>query len=178
MITINLNLRVKAQEREFLEKILRDLLAQEGLGVVDGGETFYNDQREIVGCSIIVKLHQFNRQNIERAILIIQRLRVPKGSWVEFLDKKINIGTMEGLALYLNGRDLSPAVYRSCNVNVVATETKKAMDGVGTIYSEWVGGKYTAIYYYGNSFEDMRNAILNFVSTYPLCSECKIQKIA
>jgi len=52
------------------------------------------------------------------------------------------------------------------------------IEGHGEICSWWQGPTETALYMYGESFEKMRDAIAEFVASYPLCQNARIVQIA
>ena len=106
-------------------------------------------------------------------------LPAPVGSRLTFddSDEKYEFGTLEGMAVYLNGVDLDPEVYASCDVNEVAETLANSIDGLA-LFSHWHGNKETALYFYAPSFEAMKAATADFISTYPLCQKCRVEKIA
>lgn len=46
------------------------------------------------------------------------------------------------------------------------------------MYSYWEGPIYTALYFYGISFAEMKKKIEPFIATYPLCQKSRIEQIA
>jgi len=106
----------------------------------------------------------------------------PKGSVLQFtekgLERKIPFGRLEGLAIYLNGTELPEQVYKNCDINVVCDRTKELLGNHGSRWSHWQGPTETALYYYGNSFDEMRRLIAGFVAEYPLCAKSRIIQIA
>lgn len=73
------------------------------------------------------------------------------------------MGTLEGLAYYSNGVDLPDEVYKTCDINYVIEQMEQAIEGIGRMYSYWEGAKYTALYFYGNSFAEMKKKIEPFI---------------
>lgn len=70
---------------------------------------------------------------------------------------KIEVGTLEGLAFYVNGTDLPDEIYESCDINHVIEQMESAMNGIGRFYSYWEGNEWTALYFYGGSFVEMKS---------------------
>lgn len=85
---------------------------------------------------------------------------------------------MEGLAVYLNGTDLPSEVYASCDVNDLIKMLEKSLEHMGRFYSYWEGNRETALYFYGISFEEMKQKISGITDKYPLCEKCKIIRIS
>ena len=57
-------------------------------------------------------------------------------------------------------------------------QMEKAIEGIGKLYSYWKGRAYTALYFYGHSFFEMKQKIEAFNATYPLCQKSRIEQIA
>ena len=55
---------------------------------------------------------------------------------------------------------------------------EQAMEGIGRMYSYWEGSTYTALYFYGTSFAEMKEKIEPFIASYPLCQKSRIEQIA
>lgn len=92
--------------------------------------------------------------------------------------RKIHFGHQEGLGLYLNGKDLAPKIYQKYDIRHVFDKCNSLLKGVGMVNSYWQGYSETALYMYGDSYEQMVKRIEPFVSTYPLCNKSKMVKIA
>lgn len=87
-------------------------------------------------------------------------------------------GKAEGLAIYLNGTDLPKEVYEKSDVNVVYDTVEKLLGDRGAIQGYWQGPTETALYLYGDSAQEMREAIAGFLASYPLCQRARIIQIA
>lgn len=174
MLTLDLNAKFQPMHRHELEDALDIILGREGLGSVDGGGTLMAGNGEIECCDIHIDTEI---ENIERIAKILNAIGIPKGSFLRCDDKKIAVGTLEGLAIYLSV-DLDKEVYQNCDVNYVIEETEKAMKGIGSMYSYRELDAFTALYYYGTSYENMRDSISAFLADYPLCKDCKVIQIA
>lgn len=55
---------------------------------------------------------------------------------------------------------------------------ESAIDGIGRFYSYWEGNEWTALYFYGVSFVEMKQKIEPFIASYPLCQKSRIEQIA
>ena len=134
-------------------------------------------------CNIDLTLKDDSDETIDKVKALITMLKVPKGSCPTVFGKQegdirdFELGTLEGMGIYLNGTDLPRQVYESCDINYVIEQINKAVGQKGKLRGWWHGPKETALYYYGESFEDMKNAALPFLSEYPLCEKCRVEKI-
>ena len=93
-------------------------------------------------------------------------------------DLEVAVGRLEGLALYMNGTELHDEVYENCDINYAIDQMEELMGNIGSMYSYWEGPNDTAIYFYGDSFEEMKRCIEPFLNEYPLCQKCRIEHIA
>jgi len=177
-VTLKLNARFLPIHRFDLEDALQNILDQLRLGEVDGGGTYQSPTGEIMACEIVMLLNSDDKKEIIKLAGIIESMGMPNGSKLIFSDGEISVGTLEGLAVYLNGTDLPPEVYKSCNVNHVISSLEEAMESVGRMYSYWEGQTVTGLYFYGPSYEQMLTAAQPFLDKYPLCQDCRVDKIA
>ncbi|MNY60646.1 hypothetical protein D3C86_1972270 [compost metagenome] len=113
-------------------------------------------------------------------IAVLERLGAPKGSKlkIEGEDREVPFGVTEGMAVYLNGTDLAPEVYRDCDSNIVHSELERLLGPEGRVLSYWQGPTETAFYLYGSSYQEMEARIADFLASYPLCQRCRLQQIA
>lgn len=180
-LILNLNSRLQPMHRHDLEDALQEILEKEDLGEVTGGGTLQNPQTgEVVSCDIEINLNEDAQECINRLVKIINGIGIPKGSALLCMapEIKIEVGTLEGLAYYGNGTELSDEVYESCDINHVIQQLESALEGIGGFYSYWEGNEWTALYFYGISFEEMKQRIEPFIMSYPLCQKCRIERIA
>ena len=91
---------------------------------------------------------------------------------------EMSIGTYEGLGLYLNGTDLPVEVYQSSDINQLIEQLDTELEGIAVRLSHWEGNAETALYYYGPSYEKMKEKVLLVTKTHPLCEKCRIEQIA
>lgn len=179
-LLLHLNMPLQPIHRQHLEDELQKLLKKENLGKVMGGGTMMNEQLdEIKSCDIQIDLYDDKDDAIDRLVSIINETGISKGSELicEDNDQRIEVGTLEGLAYYNNATELPQEVYESCDINHLIEEMLSAMKGVGGLYSFWESDKWTILYFYGNSFEEMKQKIEPIITTYPLCRKSKIERL-
>lgn len=146
-----------------------------------GGGTYQNPQHgEIMSCAIEIHLDDDSRDNITCLAEHVNQLGIPKGSALLCMDPefKIEVGTLEGLAYYSNGTELPDDVYKDCDINYVIEQMEAAMKGIGHFYSYWEAKEWTALYFYGVSFVEMKQKIEPFIASYPLCQKSRVEQIA
>lgn len=179
-LTLHLNSRLRPMHRFELEDVIQGILEKEQIGEVSGGGTALNPDGEIVSCDIDIHLNEDKQDNINYLVDVLKQLGIPKGSALLRIEPalKIEIGTLEGLAFYTNGTELPEEVYKTCDINYVVEQMELAMQEIGRLYSYWEGNTYTALYFYGNSYTEMKQKIEPFIATYPLCQKSRIEQIA
>lgn len=177
-LILKLNARFQPKHRFELEDALQEILEKKQLGEVTGGGTFQKSDGEITYCEIEIHLVNDNLDCIEWLVAWLNKIGIPKGSVLQGVEPEIQVGTLEGLAYYSNGVDLPDEIYRTCDVNYVIEQMEQAIEGIGRMYSYWEGNTYTALYFYGTSFSEMKEKITPFIAEYPLCQKCRIEQIA
>lgn len=167
---------------EVYEDPLDEFLKQKGYGEITGGGTLQSQTGEIKYCDIEIKLPG---KVIDRVILFdiikqIESFGAPKGSklLIENTKEEIAFGKLEGFGIYLDGVNLSDEVYKNSDPAALATEIRRLANIKSNEPRFWEGNTETALYFYGDSFEMMKNSIINFINTHPECENAKIQKIA
>lgn len=175
-ILFHLNLRIQPVERFMIEDRLEEQMNAKGLGSIIGGGTLQASDGEIQSCDIEIELA--NKDKYQELKTMITELPIPKGSYLQKGEQKESIGSLEGLALYLNGTDLSIEVYQECDVNYVIEEIERLMAPDGKMLGYYEGNEKTALYFYGKSFQQMKLSCKEFVDTYPLCQKSIIKQIA
>ena len=177
-LNLKLNARFQPKHRFVLEDALTEVLEKQQLGEITGGGTAQNPDGEIAYCDIEIDLAREDMAGVEWLAGLLNRMGIPKGFVLQGIQPEIEVGTLEGLAYYSNGVDLPDEVYQSCDINYVIEQMERAMEGIGRMYSYWEGTAYTALYFYGTSFAEMRAKIHPFIEQYPLCQKCRIEQIA
>ena len=178
-LTLQLNARLQPLDRgDIYEDYIIEVLEENGVGSIDGGGTLLQENGEVEYCDIEITLEEGNEESIEFLLEVIEAIQVPKGSLLYNEDVKYEVGTLEGLALYMNGTDLPDEVYRNCDINVVIEKLEELLEDSGEYYSYWEGPQDTALYFYGDSYEKMKKIMEPFLREYPLCQKCRVVQIA
>jgi hypothetical protein len=178
-VTAKLNAKLQPMHRDVFEDPLEDILSKKKLGSVTGGGTALTPEGEVDYCDLEIALYEASAA--QEVIRILDSLGAPKGSALQFgngRDADLPFGRTEGLGLYLNGTDLPDEVYAECDSNIVYERVSELIDGCGGILSHWQGPTETALYLYGDRFDEMRSKIEGFLAEYPLCQRCRVIQIA
>lgn len=179
-VTVRLNDKCQPEFRgPLFEDPLDSALRQKGLGSVEGGGTQLGPNGELAYCEIAVLLSPSDERDVAFVIEKLNELGAPKGSKLILEDStELPFGINEGMGVYLNGTDLSPDVYRQCDVNIVIEHLLKDLGDEGQLHGYLEGAKETALYFYGRSFEVMVSRVKSFLGSYPLCEKARIVKLA
>ena len=178
MVVLNLNARFQPMHRHELEDALDEIMDRLGIGEVCGGGTALMPTKEVSSCDIEIDCDD-DKNTLEKLVDIIDALGVPKGSRLILPDSpEIPVGRLEGLALYLNGTDLPAEVYQSNDINDLIEQADTLLEGIGRIYSWWEGPAETALYFYGESYEKILNALKKLIEESPLCQKSRVVQIA
>ena len=182
MIIAQLNARVKPIDRgEYFEDPLDDVLQAAGVGEVTGGGTqMADDPAGIAFCDLEIVVGDASEQVIQTIITTLEKHGAPKGSKLisEAFAQDIPFGQYEGMALFLNGNDLPDEVYETSDVNEVIETCGTLMGEGGDFRGFWEGSQEVGLYFYGQSFEQMKSDTADFIAGHPLCEGARIEKIA
>lgn len=176
-IRIELNAKLQPIHRvEIFEEKLEKALVDADAGELLGGGTLQLNTGEIKSCDIELNVKE---DWFDKVLDFIKQIRIiPKGSKLICDEGTIQIGYVEGMAIYLNGVELPAEVYQSNDINELISRLNDAMKDRGVMYSWWEGRTETALYFYGKSFDEMRNSIQSVIDKHPLCKMCRIERIA
>ncbi|MBD1260963.1 hypothetical protein HZY62_10225 [Maribacter polysiphoniae] len=182
-IVATLNDKVMPIDRgEIYEDPLNEFLKANGIGEVTGGGTMQLKKGELEYCDVEIQLNseEINESYISSIIEKLEELGAPKGSklTIEKTDQKIEFGKKEGLGIYLDGINLSDEVYKTSDSEALAKEIRRLANIEDDTLRYWQGNTETGLYFYGESFEKIKNAIADFVSTHPECENCRIEQVA
>lgn len=100
---------------------------------------------------------------MEWFVNLLKAIGIPKGSVLCGIEPPIPVGTLESLALYMYGTDLSEEIYKSCDINYVIEQLEQTIGGIGRMYSYRELSEFTALYFYGTSFSVMKEKMNPFV---------------
>ncbi len=181
-VIVRINARVPPTDRrEYYEYPLDELLVEHQLGsVIDGRTQLADDPTGIKSCEVELSLLDISDDALALITKHLEKLGAPKGSKliIESTGREVPFGRQEGIAVYLNGDDLPEIVYQNCDFDIVVSVFDQMMGEKGTYRGYWQGARETSIYCYGKSFSDMKEAILPFLESYPLCKQSRIEQIA
>ena len=182
-IIVTLNDKIQPIDRgDYYEDPLDEFMQQNQIGEITGGGTMQAENGEIEFVDIEIQLNDEIdvKSSALKIIDFLKEKNAPKGSKlrIENTNEEIVFGNAEGLAIYLDGQSLEPEVYESSDVNFVVAEIKKLIEDETEIVRFWEFPDKTALYFYGNSFEEMKTKISSFVNEYPLCKNAEIKQIA
>ena len=173
-----INERIKPIERgEIYEEPLTAALAESGFGTVEGGGTLLQKSGEIEYIGIDVDLSD-REAGIPFVCRFLEERGAPKGSFLEIGDERFPFGRVEAIAVYFDGVNLPPEVYRESDINFVWAEFDKRIGPAGKIRGYWEGSTETALYLYGCSAAEMRAQISDFLGSYPLCKGARVVTFA
>ncbi|HBT95593.1 MAG TPA: hypothetical protein DEB24_05685 [Coriobacteriia bacterium] len=164
---------------DLYEDPLEDKLSELGLGLIQGAGTAVTKDGEPESCDIEIELKNDNAGSIDLLRNLISSLSLPKGSALLGPGQNhLDLGSLEGLALYLNGTDLADGVYRDYDANDVNASAAELLGSIGKRYSSWNGPSETALYFYGESYSKMLVALKPLIDNHPLCQRCRVEQIA
>lgn len=180
-IVIQINDKVSPLDRRNLYMLpLNDFLTENNYGEISGGGILKEEPGEIIFCDIHVKLYQ---EEISTAILneiinFVEICGAPKGSKViiEKTHEEIPFGKNEGIAIYFDGENSPEKDQQDYDVDFVQAEISKLTNTSQERY--WKGNATTGLYFYGKSFDKMKDNVSDFMHTYPLYKTARIAQIA
>ena len=175
-ITLQLNAKLQPLDRGDFEDAIEPIIKKNQYGEITGGGTFLLPTKEIACCEIEFKIY---KNKINDFISFLKQIKlIPKGSKILYDDSEIEIGMTEGLGLYLNGTDLPIETYKNSDINELISKLDSVLEKEGIRLSHYEGEKETALYYYGNDFNTMKDKIKPILETHPLCEKCRVVQIA
>jgi hypothetical protein len=169
------------QRAEYFEDPLDAALRKQALGeVTGGGTTMAADPVGISSCDIELTANDTSEATIAEIIRLIERLGAPKGSRLHVPGQvtPIPFGQMEGMAIFLNGTELSRETYAQADVNKTIDGLSNVLGARGALFGHWEGSSETALYFYGKSYDAMTGAVADFLKSDPLCDKCRLEQIA
>jgi len=180
-LVARINAKLQPTHREeFFGGPLNAALKTQGRCEVSGGGTLQGVSGEIEYCDIEINAFDLDDATVNLVVSTLESLGAPKGSklTIESTGEEIQFGRAEGMAVYLNGTDLPDETYRDCDSNHVYAEFDRLLGGDGRVLSYWQGPRETAFYMYGRSFDEMRHRLSGFIASYPLCAQCRAERVA
>ena len=179
-LEVRLNARLHAVQRgDRYEDPLAYWLEQRfpGSRVLAAG-TLISPLGEPLSCAVRAEAVGDPEEVLAALVAFLEELGTPKGSVVEVGDLVSDVGTTEGLALYLDGDSLSPEVYATLDVNEFLDELVEELGSTGGIQGFWESQDTTGIYIYGADADVMTGAIDELLTVHPLARGHRLERIA
>ena len=187
-LTILLNDKITPISRGYLyENPLDEKLKALNFGEVTGGGTYLEDKAvkgpdevNSVDIEIFITSKIGKNDVIMTIIQFLESIGVPKGSKIEKgpNHNEVQFGNLEGMAVYLDGVNLSKEVYKNSDPNILEENIKKLCNIKSDVVRSWQGNSESAIYFYSDSFNKMSEAIKHLVETRPDFVNSRIVQIA
>ena len=119
-------------------------------------------------------------EEIEDAVAAyLEALGAPRGSTVALEGRAPReLGTTEGVALYVDSTTLPAEVYAAHDVNEFLDALNDAVDGFGVLQAFWEAPDWTAVYVYGPSAQAITDAMAELLATHPLAQGSRLERIA
>ncbi len=175
-VNLHLNMRLMPLDRGyFFEDPIMEALEKKEIGEVTGGGTSLSEEGMPTSCDVEIYIKLSKKQEFIEYIKSLNN--IAKGSYIEIEDEKLEIGTLEGLNIMLDGISLPSSVYKENDVNDVIDDMDKLLKGKGQFFSYYYGERYTNLYFYGESYEEMKQIIEDYTKNCPLCQNSIIEKI-
>lgn len=177
MIDLHLNARLQPFIRHDIEDAIYYILEENALGEIVGGGTEQAESGEILTCDINIKLAK--GKTVEELLNVLEgTFEFPKGSTLNVENKKLQIGNLDGLALYLDAVNLEEDIYENNDINDVIDILSEKLDDELKLFAFWEGAETTALYFYVDSYEVSKEIVEEVIAAQPLCKNSKIEKIA
>ncbi|PZM83884.1 hypothetical protein DLH72_03200 [Candidatus Gracilibacteria bacterium] len=186
--TLQLNAKVQPLDRgDIFEDPISEVLEKMDLGEVDGGGSLLDGEGGIQYCDVEIYLKDGSEENRKKLLEILEKFPIPKGSFLKYFPDEesdemieIPVGNLECICLSLNGFELDDEVYKNSDINKVIDDLienfNKKDENLFKYFGYAVREKYTDLYFYGTSFEEMKKIVEEYVPTYPLCEKSIIKK--
>ena len=174
-IKLVLNMFLLPNERRNIEFLTDELLVSNELGEVTGGATFQKKNGEVYKCEIYIRLN--SKDLFDTFLSIIKDVSFAKGSRVESSDSRVELGELEGLSLYLNTKDLPEDVYKNNSYDDLITLLCENLGKDGVFLGTNIIDKFFVLYFYGNSFETIKEKIFPYLQDNSLCDDYRIKQV-
>lgn len=182
-IVIQINDKVSPADKRTLYLLpLNDFLTTKNYGEISGGGILKEEPGEIIFCDIHVKFYQeeITDNSLKDIMSYLEDCGAPKGSKIiiEKTHQEIPFGKNEGIAIYLDGENTEEKNQESYNVDFVQSEISRRTNTSQSTERFWKGNSTTGLYFYGQSYEKMKDEVSHFMSSYPLYKSARIAQIA
>ncbi|MDA6068330.1 hypothetical protein NJT12_01735 [Flavobacterium sp. AC] len=181
-IVIQINDKVSPLDKRNLYLLpLNELLLEKNYGEISGGGILKEEPGEIIFCDIHIKLFDEKiAPNILKNIkTCLEDCGAPKGSKIiiENTHQEIPFGKNEGIAIYLDEENAEEKE-EQYNLDFVQSEISRRTNTSQTTERYWKGNSTTGLYFYGQSYEKMKDEVSHFMTANPLYKTARIAQIA
>jgi hypothetical protein len=137
-----------------------------GLGQVTGTGTRRSKNGEVEGVDIFFALVTLHPRALKTIGELLEEFDAPVGSFLEFTETGVRhvFGRTEGLGLYLDRRDGVSDDDAALDLVEVCTD---ALDGDAIYQGSDDLGERAVLYFYGDSFNRMKNALSFVMTSHP-----------
>ncbi|OXG09049.1 hypothetical protein BC749_103141 [Flavobacterium araucananum] len=182
-IVVQINDKVAPADKRNLYLLpLNDFLSQNNYGEISGGGILKEEPGEIIFCDIHIKLfkEEITIAVLENIITYLEDCGAPKGSKIiiEKTHQEIPFGKNEGIAIYLDEENPDRKNEDEYNIDFIQSEISKRTNTSQYTERYWKGNTTTGLYFYGQSFDKMKDHVSDFMHTYPLYKSARIAQIA
>lgn len=181
-VKIHLNARMNQMYREgCFEEPLDEVLQSSNAGmVVDGDTQFRDGSDEIASCNVDVILKGLSDEALRMIIDTLEDAGAPKGSKLVLPNghEDIAFGTLEGMAIIINGSSLSAEVRDAADIDQIVDRLSDVIVGTGELRGHWETPEELALYFYGADFVAMKSATADILTSEPLCANSLVVQIA
>ena len=186
--TLQLNAKVQPLDRwDIFEDPISEVLEEMNLWWVDGWWSLLDWQWGVAHCEVEIYLKDKSEESRKKLLEVLEKFPIPKDSFLQYFPSKesddmieIPVGNTECLCLSMNWFELADEVYENNDIN-------KVIDGLIENFDKkdknlfqyfWYATreKYTDLYFYGTSFEEMKKVVEEYIPTCPLCEKSIISR--
>lgn len=147
-----------------------------GLGEVMAVKTRQDADGRIEGVELVFALVSLHPRALRTVGTLLEELDAPLGSSITFSQTGARhiFGRTEGLGLVLDPRD---GVSRKTDRLAVLEACTDALEGQGLYQGSNDLGENPVLYFYGDSFNAMKNALASVMRTEPRCRHAYTQRL-
>ena len=143
------------------------------LGAVTGGGSQLSDVGQIEFAEIEVDATDIDRA-VMTTIEVLETAGAPEGSEIRSGDKLLHLfGTLQCLAIYLDGMSLPDEVYATLDFDEVTTQLGE-LAGPDSFRSVSQGNEETGLFFFGPSAEDMFARVQPLLHTLPIGQNARV----
>ena len=171
--TMPVRLAPDLAERAFIAPLGR-MLSETGLGRITEFAVENDENGEPATLSITLSLITDAPRALSRVAQELDRLDAPTGSWIGNAEcpEMFNFGRSYGMGLYLSADNAD----ENGTLDVLEACTD-ALEGAGLYQGSVSVGDRTALYFYGDSFNQMRAAVTYVMTTDPRCRDAYARRL-